>query len=210
MREAGGDRDHRQAGEAGGVLGDVERAAAADADDRVVEPAAQPRGELGARLHRAALDVPDLAVGELRAQRRRDLLAEPGPDDHRDVAAAGDPPVGEQRGEPRHRSRSDVDRERRADHAGQQRHATSRARARSRVVVDLDPLDGADRGDADAPAAVGELLEAVLVVERGSRRQVASSASASGAARRPARSASRRCTRPARSRGSSALLMRSR
>ena len=49
--------------------------------------------------------------------------------------------------------------------AGQQRHATSRARARSRVVVDLDPLDRADRGDADLPAAVGELLEAVLVVE---------------------------------------------
>src|SRR4051794_27287279 len=33
------------------------------------------------------------------------------------------------------------------------------------VVVDLDPLDGADRRDADAPATVGVLLEAVLVVE---------------------------------------------
>ena len=37
--------------------------------------------------------------------------------------------------------------------------------ARGRVVVDLDPLDDADRRDADAAAAVGELLEAVLVVE---------------------------------------------
>src|SRR3954447_10446133 len=33
------------------------------------------------------------------------------------------------------------------------------------VVVDLDPLDAADRGHADAAAAVGELLEAILVVE---------------------------------------------
>src|ERR687884_481651 len=35
-----------------------------------------------------------------------------------------------------------------------------------RVVVDLDPLDTADRRDADAPPAVDQLLEAVLVVER--------------------------------------------
>src|SRR3954469_1611277 len=33
------------------------------------------------------------------------------------------------------------------------------------VVVDLDPLDVADRRGAHAAAAVGELLEAVLVVE---------------------------------------------
>ncbi len=33
------------------------------------------------------------------------------------------------------------------------------------MVVDLDPLDRVDRRDADVPAAVGELLEAVLVVE---------------------------------------------
>src|SRR3954467_1522325 len=36
-----------------------------------------------------------------------------------------------------------------------------------RVVVDLHPLDLADRRSAHAAAAVGELLEAVLVVELG-------------------------------------------
>src|SRR4029079_5045345 len=77
----------------------------------------------------AALGVADLGVVEL--QRVRDLLAEAGPDDDGDVAAAGDPPVGEQRGEARDRPGADVDGQRRADHAGQQRHATSRARARS-------------------------------------------------------------------------------
>src|SRR4051812_12972131 len=33
------------------------------------------------------------------------------------------------------------------------------------VVVDLDPLDAADRGHAHPATSVGELLEAVLVVE---------------------------------------------
>ena len=47
-----------------------------------------------------------------------------------DVAAGGDPPVGQQRRQPRHRARADLDRQRRADHAGQERHM-SRARARS-------------------------------------------------------------------------------
>ena len=173
-------------------------------------PARSRARELGAGLHGAALDVPDLGVGELRPQRGGDLLAEPRPDDHRHVAAAGDPAVGEQRRQPRHGARSDVDRQRRADHAGQQRHATSRARARSRVVVDLDPLDGPDRRDADAPAAVGELLEAVLVVERAGRaRQVASSASASAAAAAGSISVTPMYS-PCAVAGSSALLMRSR
>ena len=76
------------------------------------------------------------------------------------------------------------------------------------MVVDLDPLDGADRRDADAAAAVGVLLEAVLVVELrvappgrlervGQRRR-----------RRPARSASRPMYSPCAVAGSSALLMR--
>src|SRR3954451_21519250 len=33
------------------------------------------------------------------------------------------------------------------------------------VVVDFDPRDGPDRRDANVPASVGVLLEAVLVVE---------------------------------------------
>ena len=81
--------------------------------------------------------------------------------------------------------------------AAQQRHATSRARARSRVVVDLDPLDRADRRDADAPAAVGVLLEAVLVVELRVALARSPPARRPAARRPPARSASRRCTRPA-------------
>ncbi len=132
VREAGRDRHERQSAEARRVLRDVQRPAAADPDQRVVEPAPQPRRQLRAGLDRAAGDRPDLRVGELRPQHGGDLLAEPRADDDGDVAAAGDAPVGEQRGQPLHRSRSDVDRERRADHAGQQRHATSRARARSR------------------------------------------------------------------------------
>jgi hypothetical protein len=131
VRQRRRDRHHRQAGQAGGVLGHVDRAAAADPDDRVVEAGPQAHGEVGARLHRAARDAPDLAVLELRPQGGRDLLAEAGPDDHGHVAAAGDPPVGEQRAQTRDRSRPDVDRQRCADLAGQQRHATSRARARS-------------------------------------------------------------------------------
>ena len=53
--EAGRDRHDRQPGQARGVLGDVERAAAADADHRVVEPGAQPRGQ---RRRRPAREPP--------------------------------------------------------------------------------------------------------------------------------------------------------
>jgi hypothetical protein len=50
------------------------------------------------------------------------------------------------------------------------------------VVVDLDPGDVADRRAPDLAAPVGELLEAVLVVEVGLRSQVAFRASASAEA----------------------------
>ena len=148
-----------------GVLGHVERPAAADADERVEGARAQPRARAPRRLDRAALDRAEVGVLELRAQRRGDLLALPGPDGDRDVAAARDPPVGEQRREAGDGARADVDGEGRRDHA-----ASAAARDLPRagevgVVVDLDPVDAADRRDADAPAAVGELLEAVLVVE---------------------------------------------
>ena len=87
----------------------------------------RPRSSVAAST-RAALDHPDLGVGELRAQHLGDLLALPGPDRDRHVAAARDPAVGEQRRQPRDGAGPDVDRQRRPDHAGQQRHATSRAR----------------------------------------------------------------------------------
>ena len=95
----------------------------------------------------------------------------------------------------------------RADHPAQQRHATSRARVEVGVVVDLDPLEAADRRDADPPAAVGVLLEAVLVVEL--RVAPPGRLERVGQRRPPprARSASARCTRPAAAAGSCALLM---
>ena len=90
----------------------------------------------------------------------------PGPTAIADVAAAGDAAVGEQRREPGDRAGADVDGQGHPDHPAQQRHATSRALSRSTLVVDLDPLEAAHGRDADAPAAVGVLLEAVLVVQR--------------------------------------------
>ena len=127
--QRGGDRHHRQAGQARGVLGEIDRAAAADADQGVVEAFAQLPGERCGLLHAPALGVADLGVVELQAS--GDLLAEAGPDDDGDVAAGGDPAVGQQRGQARDGAGADVDGQRRADHPGQQWHATSRARARS-------------------------------------------------------------------------------
>ena len=130
--EARRDRDHRQAAERRGVLGRVERLAAADPDDGVEEPRAQARAQLRRRLDRAALDHPDVGVGELRAQDLGDLLALPGPDRDRRRgrrsrsggrrAAA---PGRRRRRRPMSMVRGDP------DHPAQQRHATSRARSRS-------------------------------------------------------------------------------
>ena len=129
--EARRDRDHREPAERRGVLGGVERPAAADADDGVEEARAQPRAQVRRRLDRAALDHPDVGVGELRPQDLRDLLALPGPDRDRDVAAAGDPAVGEQRRQAAPPRRARCRWSGAPDHPGQQRHATSRARSRS-------------------------------------------------------------------------------
>ena len=82
-------------------------------------------------LEGAVFQRRDVGIGELRAQQLGDLLAQAWPHDCRDVAARGDPPVGEQRREPCDAAGADVDEQRRADHPGQQRHAISRARARS-------------------------------------------------------------------------------
>jgi hypothetical protein len=131
VREARRDRDHRQPAERRGELGDVERAAAADPDERVVEPRAQPLGERVRLVDAAVLEPPDVRVAELRPQLVGDLLAQPGPDDDRDVPAGRDAPVGEQRGQLRDRAGADVDEQRRADHPRQQRQAISRARTRS-------------------------------------------------------------------------------
>ena len=76
------------------------------------------------------------------------------------------------------------------------------------MVVDLRPVDGADRRDADRAAAVGVLLEAVLVVElrvalerRLRARRRAASAAAGSISVRPMYS-------PCAVAGSSALLIR--
>ena len=132
------------------------------------EPSRSFAGELARGLERAALDLEELAVLELRPQRARELLAED---------RARRPPRRGPRLEIRRSARSgaqrldgarpDVDRERRRDHARQERHATSRARARSAWSSTSTQSTCADRRDADPPAAVGELLEAVLVVETG-------------------------------------------
>ena len=130
--ERGGDRHHRQPRQRGRVLGGVERLAAADAHQRVEEARAQPPAQLGGRLDRAALDHPDVRVAELRPQHLRDLLALPRADRDRDVPAAGDAAVGEQRGEAGDGAGADVDGQGRPDHPAQQRHATTRAASRSR------------------------------------------------------------------------------
>ena len=129
--ETGRHGHHRQTADAGGVLGDVERPPAADGDDRVVEALPQLLCQLHRGLDGSVLDHPDVGVLQLRSQDRGDLLALPRPDGDRHVPAARDPSVGEQRRKAGDRPGPDVDRKRRADHAGQQRHATSRARARS-------------------------------------------------------------------------------
>ena len=139
-RDRGGDavvgearrhRDERQPAERGSQLGEVERAPAADPDQRVVEAGAEPLGERVGLVHAAGVEPPEARVDQFRAQRLGDLLAQARSDDDRDVAAGGDSPVGQQRRELAHGPRTDVDEQRRADHARQQRHATSRARARS-------------------------------------------------------------------------------
>ncbi len=99
VREAGRDGDHRQPAEARRVLGEVQGAAAADADQRVVEPLAQPPRQQRGLLDAAALGGPDLGVLEAVADLLGDLLAEAGPDHDGDVPAAGDPAVGQQRRE---------------------------------------------------------------------------------------------------------------
>jgi hypothetical protein len=119
VAEAGGHGDERQPGERGGVLGRVDRAAAADADERVVEAAAQPLAELDRRLQRAALHGPELSAAQLGRAQVGDLLPQPRPDDDGDPSAGGDAAVLEQRAELAHRARADVDAHRRRHHPRQ-------------------------------------------------------------------------------------------
>jgi hypothetical protein len=63
--ERGRDRHEREAGQGRGVLRDVERAAAADPHEGVVEAVAQALAEVDRRLHGAAFDAPELPVPEL-------------------------------------------------------------------------------------------------------------------------------------------------
>ena len=160
------DRDHRQPAERGGVLGDVDGLAAADARrPRRTSPRARA---WPARRPRATPPSPSVAksgVRELRPQRVGDLLAQ---------ARARRP---RRRGRPREIRRSARSGASCATAPGPMSTDSgapimrvssgkrSPARGRGRVVVDLDPLDLADRRDADVAAAVGVLLEAVLVVE---------------------------------------------
>ena len=192
-----------------GELGDVERAAAADPHERVVE--ARRAGAWRARWPRRRRRRRASRSRRSRARGRSvSAISSPSPGP---TTTATWPPAEIRRSASSGASWATAPgpmstRQRRPDHPGQQRQATSRARARSRVVVDLGPLDRADRRDADVAAAVGVLLEAVLVVEL----RVALERRLQRVGERrpppPARSASGRCTRPARSPGSSALLMR--
>ena len=210
MGQAGRDRDHRQPGEARGVLRDVDRPAAADPDQRVVEPRRAGASRAPSPASTGRPRRPDLPVGQLRAQVAAISSPGPGP-----TTTATCPPLEIRRSASSgasavDRPRPDVDRQRRADHAGQQRHATSRARARSAWSSTSTHSTAPIGAIADAPAAVGELLEAVLVVERrvAPPRRLERVGQRLGG--RAARSASRRCTRPCAVAGSSALLMRSR
>src|SRR3954451_17062852 len=130
-REVRRDGAQRQAAEAGGVLGDVERAAAADGHQRIVETASESLAEPKSGLEGAATNHPDVGVRKVRPGRVDDLLAQPWANRKRNVAPARDPAIREQRPEALRRTRANVDRQRGADHARQQRHASSRARARS-------------------------------------------------------------------------------
>ncbi len=207
VREARRDRDHRQAAERRRELRDVERAPAADPDERVVEARAQPLGE--------RVRLVDAAVGDASRCRRS-----------RARAAASRRSPRPARGRRRRR------RGRRRRCAG--RRAAGRAARRSRgrcrrtaaprssasaaasdlpcarevgVVVDLGPVDRADRRDADPAAAVGVLLVAVLVVELRVALERRLSAAASGPAAAGSISVSPMYS-PWEAAGSSALLMR--
>jgi hypothetical protein len=110
-------RHQRQADEARRVLGDVEGAAAADPDDGVVRPRAEPVDEPERGLDGPARDVVDAGVLELGPDGGDDLLPEARTDDDGDVALGGDATVAEKRRERRHRAAADLDRQRAGDHA---------------------------------------------------------------------------------------------
>ena len=140
------------AAERRGVLRDVERARRRRCRRaRRRSPSRSSRAQLARRLDAAALDHHDVRVRELRPQHLGDLLALAGADRDRDVAAARDPAVGEQRRQRRDRARPDVDRQRACRPSGS---AAARDLPRPRevgVVVDLDPLDR--RRSAPCPRA---------------------------------------------------------
>ena len=119
MRQAGGHGHHRQSHEARGMLGHVERAAAADAHHRVVELLAQAVGQLERGVQGAALlHAHDVAVLDRGLHHRGDLVAVARTDRHGHVAAARDAAVGEQLAEAGHGARADLHRHRGGEHAG--------------------------------------------------------------------------------------------
>jgi hypothetical protein len=115
--EVSRDRDHRQTRDARRVLGDVERATAADADDGVVVAVSQRLDELERRAEAAALHGIDAGPRERRLDLGNDLLALAGPDDDGHLALRGDAAVVEEGAEARHGAARNVDAERRRDEA---------------------------------------------------------------------------------------------
>jgi hypothetical protein len=116
--QAGRHRHHRDGEPRGGVLGGVDGLAAADPDDRVVGALAQFVAEFEGGIERSAADGEQVGPAKTRAYQFGDPLALARADDDCDVAAAGDPPVGQQQPEIGDRPASNLDRERRVDRTG--------------------------------------------------------------------------------------------
>ncbi len=129
--QVGGDRDQRQADPGGGVLGGVDDLAAAEADDRVVVPAAHRLGQAHRAVQAAVVHVVPVGAGQgglqAPAHGRTGAVA----DRHRDPARGRQPLVREDPAERVQRARADLHEQRRRDQSGQYRHAISRAFARS-------------------------------------------------------------------------------
>jgi hypothetical protein len=123
VREVGGDRDHRDAGQRRRVLGRVDRLAAADADQRLVRPGAQVGAEVHRRVDGAAVDLEDVGQPEGRGDVLGDRVALAAADRDRDPALGGDPAVGQQLAEGGDGPAPHVDGQGGREHPGQEGHA---------------------------------------------------------------------------------------
>ena len=118
MGEVRRDRDHRQPGQACGVLGHVERPPAPDSHDRVVGSRPQRVGEVERRLDRSTFHGVDLRILEGRLNHGHDLFALPWSDNDGNMAVRRDPAIAQKRPERGDRPAPDFHGERAGNHAG--------------------------------------------------------------------------------------------